>query len=67
MRPAVGAFLSRLESLSLDVPGPFSGEHRKYTKNMAGDGTTKRGSNLVLFVNILVAEAPQKKLQDLRV
>ena len=63
MRPAVGAFLSHLESLSLDVPGPFSREHRKYTKNMADDGTTKRGSNLVSFVNNVVAEAPQKKLK----
>jgi hypothetical protein len=65
MRPAVGAFLSRLESLSLDVPGPFSGEHRKYTKNMADDGTTKRGSNLVLFVNNVVAEAPYKKTKNI--
>ena len=61
MRPAVGAFLSRLESLSLDVHGPFSGEHRNFTKNTADDGTTTRGSNLVLFVNNVIAEAPNKK------
>ena len=69
MRPAVGAFLSRLESLSLDVPGPFSGEHRNYTKNMADDGTTKRGSNLVSFVNNVVAEAPPqtKKKKNLEI